>query len=164
MWKQWVRSLSWEDPLENGMATHSSIMAWRIAWTVLSMESQRVAPNCVSFTFTHIISLNGLFKIKITLLPYENIFISITVHFWLLRILWNAEVLEVYVFLSWCRHFNFSYHLVKGADSKVFPGSWCSLIVSILLLKFLMKTEPNTQSLYKLGLVFNLNELDISIS
>ena len=29
----WVRSLSQEDPLEKGMATHSSILAWRIAWT-----------------------------------------------------------------------------------------------------------------------------------
>ena len=27
-----VRSLGWEDPLEKGMATHSSILAWRIAW------------------------------------------------------------------------------------------------------------------------------------
>ena len=29
----WVRSLGWEDPLEKGMATHSSIPAWRIPWT-----------------------------------------------------------------------------------------------------------------------------------
>ena len=29
----WVRSLSQEDPLEKGMATHSGILAWRIAWT-----------------------------------------------------------------------------------------------------------------------------------
>ena len=29
----WVRSLGWEDPLEKGMATHSSILAWRIPWT-----------------------------------------------------------------------------------------------------------------------------------
>ena len=29
----WVRSLNWEDPLEKGMATHSSILAWRIPWT-----------------------------------------------------------------------------------------------------------------------------------
>ena len=28
-----VQSLAWEDPLEEGMATHSSILAWRIAWT-----------------------------------------------------------------------------------------------------------------------------------
>ena len=30
MWETWVRSLGWEDPLEEGMATHSSIFAWRI--------------------------------------------------------------------------------------------------------------------------------------
>ena len=29
----WVRSLGWEDPLEKGMATHSSILPWRIPWT-----------------------------------------------------------------------------------------------------------------------------------
>ena len=34
MWETWVRSLGWEDPLENGKATHSSILAWRIPWTV----------------------------------------------------------------------------------------------------------------------------------
>ena len=29
MWETWVQSLAWEDPLEEGMATHSSILAWR---------------------------------------------------------------------------------------------------------------------------------------
>ena len=29
----WIQSLGWEDPLEKGMATHSSILAWRIPWT-----------------------------------------------------------------------------------------------------------------------------------
>ena len=29
----WLRSLGWEDPLERGMATHSSILAWKIPWT-----------------------------------------------------------------------------------------------------------------------------------
>ena len=32
MWETWVRSLGWEDSLEKGMATHSSILAWRIPW------------------------------------------------------------------------------------------------------------------------------------
>ena len=32
--KTWAQSLGWEDPLEKGMATHSSILAWRIPWTV----------------------------------------------------------------------------------------------------------------------------------
>ena len=33
MLETWVRSLGWEDPLEKGMATHFSILAWRIPWT-----------------------------------------------------------------------------------------------------------------------------------
>ena len=36
MWETWVRSLGWEDPLEKETATHSSILAWRIPWTVYS--------------------------------------------------------------------------------------------------------------------------------
>ena len=42
MQETWVRSLGWEDPLENGMVTHSSILAWRIPWTVQPTGSQRV--------------------------------------------------------------------------------------------------------------------------
>ena len=38
----WVRSLGWEDPLEKRKVTHSSILAWRIPWTIQSKESQRV--------------------------------------------------------------------------------------------------------------------------
>ena len=46
----WVWPLGWEDPLEKGMATHSSILAWRIPWTeepgdLQSMESQRFRHN-----------------------------------------------------------------------------------------------------------------------
>ena len=33
MQETWVRSLAWEDPLETGIATHSSILAWKIPWT-----------------------------------------------------------------------------------------------------------------------------------
>ena len=45
-----VHSLGWEDPLEKGMATHTSILAWRIPWTeelggLRSMGSQRVGHN-----------------------------------------------------------------------------------------------------------------------
>ena len=34
MWETWVQSLAWEDPQEKGTAIHSSILAWRIPWTV----------------------------------------------------------------------------------------------------------------------------------
>ena len=37
-----VPSLDGEDPLKKGVATHSSILAWRIPWTIQSMGSQRV--------------------------------------------------------------------------------------------------------------------------
>ena len=45
-----VQFLGWEDPLEEGMATHSSILAWRITWTeepggLQSIGSQRVVHN-----------------------------------------------------------------------------------------------------------------------
>jgi len=48
MRETWVQSLGWEDPLEKGTATHSSILAWRILWTeetgeLQSMGSQRGA-------------------------------------------------------------------------------------------------------------------------
>ena len=50
MQETWVRSLGQEDPLEKEMATHSSILAWRIPWTeepggLQSMGSQRVGYN-----------------------------------------------------------------------------------------------------------------------
>ena len=42
MQETWVRSLGWEDPLEKEKTTHSSILVWRIRWTVWSMGLQRV--------------------------------------------------------------------------------------------------------------------------
>ena len=47
MWETWVQSLGQEDPLEKEMATHSSIVAWRIPWTeepggLQSMGSQKL--------------------------------------------------------------------------------------------------------------------------
>ena len=48
MWETWV----WENPLEKGEASHSSMLAWKIPWTVLFMGSQKVGHDCVTFTFT----------------------------------------------------------------------------------------------------------------
>ena len=47
MWETWVQSLGREDPLEKEMATHSSILAWKISWTeepggLQSLRLQRV--------------------------------------------------------------------------------------------------------------------------
>ena len=50
MWETQVQALGWEDPLEKEMATHSSILAWKIPWTeepgeLQFMGSQRVGHN-----------------------------------------------------------------------------------------------------------------------
>ena len=55
MWETWVRSLGLEDPLEKEMATHSSILAWRIPWTeepggLQSRGSQRVGHDMQTTT------------------------------------------------------------------------------------------------------------------
>ena len=54
-----IQSLDLEDPLEKGMATHSSILAWRIPWTkepggLQSLESWRVGHDWVTNNSTHI--------------------------------------------------------------------------------------------------------------
>ena len=52
--RRWIQlcTLSWEDPLEKGKATNSSILAWRIPWTVTG--SKRVRHNWETFTFTYL--------------------------------------------------------------------------------------------------------------
>ena len=57
MEETWVRSLGWEDPLEEGMATHSSNLAWknsmdRGAWWATVMGSQRVGHDRATNTHT----------------------------------------------------------------------------------------------------------------
>ena len=75
IWETWVQSLSWEDPLEEGIAIHSSVPAWRIPWTeepggLQPMELQRVGhdwetDNSTGVTWTLIWNI------------YLNIYLSI---------------------------------------------------------------------------------------
>ena len=62
-----IQSLGWEDPLEKRMATHSSIVAWRIPWTeepgkLQSMGSQRIRHDWATNTFTLNIFVQLLFN------------------------------------------------------------------------------------------------------
>ena len=67
MWETWVGSLGWEDLLEEGMAIHSSILAWRIPWTeepggLQSMRSQKVRHNSAikAQHTTHALPIHGV--------------------------------------------------------------------------------------------------------
>ena len=58
MWETWVPSLGWEDPLEKEMATHSSVLAWKIPWTeepggltVHGVTKSRTQLSDFTFTF-----------------------------------------------------------------------------------------------------------------
>ena len=62
MWETWVRSLSWEDPLEEDMATHSRILAWRILWTEepggpRSIGPQRIRHNWSALALMHYLNV-----------------------------------------------------------------------------------------------------------
>ena len=51
MWETWVRSLGWEDPLENEMATHSSTLAWEIPWMATVHGVAKSRTQLSNFTF-----------------------------------------------------------------------------------------------------------------
>ena len=53
MREAWVRSLGWEDPLEKGMTTHSSILAWRIPWTSPRGRKESDTTEQLSLHFKH---------------------------------------------------------------------------------------------------------------
>ena len=75
-----VWSLGWEDPMEKGMATHSSILAWRIPWTgepgwLQPVGSQSVRHNWVTLTYTHTHTHTQFQKLKLyqeVLLPHSS--------------------------------------------------------------------------------------------
>ena len=64
MWETWVWAQGWEDPLEKGKTTHSSILAWKIPWTVQSLGSQRVGHDWVTFTKRRVRSLISVSKMR----------------------------------------------------------------------------------------------------
>ena len=62
MWDTWVQSLGWEDPLEKGKATHSSILAWRIPWTVQCAWGCRESDTSECISLLHKLSQSCLLK------------------------------------------------------------------------------------------------------
>ena len=89
MWETWVQPLGWEDPLEKGAATHSSILAWRIPWTI--PWGYRVRHDWATFTHSHV-KINSILW-KITIFPKITIF----QWFWYSRLLersWGPDLVN----------------------------------------------------------------------
>ena len=57
-WGKWVQSLGWQDPLEKGLATHSSILAWRVTWIEESGELQSMGSQRVGHDWATSLSLS----------------------------------------------------------------------------------------------------------
>ena len=70
----WVRSLSQEDPLEKGMVTHSSVLAWRVSWTEEPGELQSIGSQRIRHDWTHIYLINTyVFSSFLSLIIYISI-------------------------------------------------------------------------------------------
>ena len=50
MWQTWVQSLGWGDPLEKGEATHASVLAWRIPWSLHGIAKSQTQLSDFHFT------------------------------------------------------------------------------------------------------------------
>ena len=92
MQKSWVCFLGWEDPLEKGKATHSSILAWWIPWTIQSMVLQKVRHDWANFTF---------FQSYIVWFPYMLLINS----YFTLNFLVNSKIFQLKFWgIMWCKY------------------------------------------------------------
>ena len=69
MWEIWVQSLGWEDPLEEGMATHSNILTWRIPWTVWGHKESNTTEQLTLSLFIVIMLIHSFLLVNISLFP-----------------------------------------------------------------------------------------------
>ena len=78
MQERWVRSLGWDDPLEEGMATHSRIPAWRISWTeklgrLPSKGSQRIRQDWSDWACAQAFGHHNKYSVSIMVNPILQI-------------------------------------------------------------------------------------------
>ena len=96
MWETWVRFLGWEDALEKGKATHSSILAWRIPWTVCILYGVAKSQTWLSDFHFHYDSCNTINIYKISIII--NLFHSSENIFWNVHDIdfpdWNISIVK----------------------------------------------------------------------
>ena len=99
----WVRSLGWEDPLEEGMATHSSILAWRIPWTVARQASLSITK---SWSLLKLMSIESVMPSKHLILCRPLLLLPPTPPS--IRIFSNESTLRMRWPKYWCFSFSIS--------------------------------------------------------
>ena len=75
MRETWVRSLGWEDPLEKEMATHYSVLAWRIPWIEEPGRLQSMGLQRVGHDWATSLSLHSHFIFKLSIVLLSSLFI-----------------------------------------------------------------------------------------
>ena len=127
----WARSLGREDPLEEGMATHSRILAWRIPWTeessgLQSMGSQRVGHDWSDLARTHA----HIHKIKLTILTVFKCASSVVLR--IFTLLCNqAPELSSSCKIETLHHYTTSFHFPSPSLWQA-PGYFLSLWMRLL--------------------------------
>ena len=139
----WVQSLGWEDPLEKGKATHSSIPAWRVPEPVYCVGSLKVGHDWVTLTFSFFcpkcpVELTHVcpFKTQCRYYPFQEAF------FWFCQIylLITTYGITIYLVFSSC---HFTYPITWGCvcvsiyeplDCDLLEHRNCALFISVLML------------------------------
>ena len=65
IWETWVLSLGWEDPLEKGTTTHSSILAWRIPWTEEPGRSHKESDTTEQLSFFSFVGVGVILPLQL---------------------------------------------------------------------------------------------------
>ena len=114
MWETWVQPLGWEDPLEKGKGTHSSILAWRIPWTTV-----HVVTSWTRLSDFHNESTGSLFSEQISCI--HTVLLTINVMLYI-------SYLDVFILRN-CNFVPFDQQL------PVYPTSF-SLVITLLLCSY----------------------------
>ena len=101
MWETWVRSLSWEDFLEKGKATHSSVLAWRIPWTVHGVAKSQTQTERLSLS-------HSLY------FPSQNVWLWVINH--TIIIIWFIKIFFIHSFM-----YSFHLFLISSASLRSLP-------------------------------------------
>ena len=132
MWETWVLFLGWEDPPEEGMATNSSILAWRIPWTeepggLQSIGSQRVRHDWATKHSTAQLHVHSLPITSMQIIPKFSLYYYVKMT--MLEPLENLVTVKteperyVYILIPWICDYYFTVANMQNPFARIAKGS-----------------------------------------